>query len=57
MNVSFLLGVTSLAVWALLVFVGRIPAGWIHIPLPIGVLLIIKTIVESGTVKSPSSKT
>ena len=57
MNVPLLVAVASLAVWAVLVFVVQIPAGWIHIPLVFAVLALVKAIVEGGTSKSPSSKT
>lgn len=57
MNVPLLVAVASLALWAVLVFVAQVPAGWIHIPLVLGVLALVKAIVEGREAKSPSSKT
>ena len=57
MNVLLLVGVASLATWVVLVFVVQVAAGWIHIPLVIGVLALVKAIVEGSPSKFPSSKT
>ncbi len=57
MNVPLLVGVVSLVVWLVLVFVLQVAAGWIHIPLVLGVLALVKVIVEGNPSKSPSSKT
>jgi hypothetical protein len=57
MNVPLLVGVASLAIWVVLVFVVQIAAGWIHIPLAFGVLALVKAIVDGSPSKSPSSKT
>jgi hypothetical protein len=57
MNVPLLVGVASLALWVILVFVVQVAAGWIHIPLVLGVLALVKAIVEGSPSKSPSSKT
>ncbi len=57
MNVPLLVAAASLVLWLVLVFVLQVAAGWIHIPLVLGVLALVKTIVEGGPSKSPSSKT
>lgn len=57
MNVPLLVGVASLATWVVLVFVVQVTAGWIHILLVLGVLALVKAIVEGSPSKSPSSKT
>ncbi len=57
MNVPLLVGVASLAAWVVLVFVVQVTAGWIHILLVLGVLALVKAIVEGSPSKSPSSKT
>ena len=57
MNVPVLVGVASLIAWVVLVFVVQVAAGWIHVPLVIGVLALVKAIVEGGPSRSPSSKT
>ena len=57
MNVPLLVGVASLAAWVVLVFVVQVTAGWIHIFLVLGVLALVKAIVEGSPSKSPSSKT
>lgn len=57
MNVPLLVGVASLATWVVLVFVVQVTAGWIHIFLVLGVLALVKAIVEGSPSKSPSSKT
>ena len=57
MNMPLLVGVASLALWVILVFVVQVAAGWIHIPLVLGVLALVKAIVEGSPSKSPSSKT
>ena len=57
MTVPLLVSVVSLATWVVLVFVVQVAAGWIHIPLVLGVLALVKAIVEGNPSKSPSSKT
>ncbi len=57
MKVPLLVGLVSLAVWLVLVFVLQVAAGWIHIPLVLGVLALVKAIVDGGPSKFPSSKT
>ena len=56
MNVWLALGSASLLVWGGLVYVVRTPTGWVHVPLVIGVLLLVRAIAESGPAKSPNSR-
>ena len=41
-----LLALASLILWAVLAFAVAIPAGWVHVPLAAGVVLIGMAIVE-----------
>ncbi len=45
MNLSLVLGLLSLAAWAVLVFVVRVPHGWPHLFLALGVILLIRRVV------------
>lgn len=44
-NLSLVLGLLSLALWIALVFIVRVPAGWPHLFLAAGVLLLIRRVV------------
>ena len=57
MNVPLLAGVVFLVTWLGLVFVAQIASGWIHLSLVLGVLLLVRAIVNGDAVKSPNSKT
>ncbi len=46
MSLPLLGAILSLVVWILLAFVAAVPSGWVHVPLILGVLLVVKTIVE-----------
>ena len=45
MNLSLILGIISLLVWIVLVFVLHVPAGWPHLFLAAGVILLVRRIV------------
>jgi uncharacterized membrane protein len=42
-----LAAVVCLALWIGLAFVWALPSGWVHIPLVVGVLLIVRAIVSA----------
>jgi hypothetical protein len=44
---SLLGAVALLALWVVLAFVAAIPSGWVHIPLALGSVLIVRAIVDS----------
>jgi len=46
MNLPGIAAILSLMVWVTLAFWLVLPSGWVHIPLIIGVLLIVKAIVD-----------
>ena len=46
MNLPGIAAVLCLMVWITLAFWLALPTGWVHIPLIIGVLLIVKAIVD-----------
>ena len=46
MNHAAIAAVLCLLAWIVLAFVLALPSGWVHIPLMIGVLLIVKAIVD-----------
>ncbi len=46
MNLPGIAAILCLVVWATLAFVLALPSGWVHIPLILGVLLIVKAIVD-----------
>lgn len=48
MNLAGLAAILSLFVWVLITFVLALPSGLVHIPLILGVLLIVKAIVDGG---------
>ncbi len=48
MNLPAIAAILCLLVWIALTFVIAIPSGWVHIPLILGVLLIVKAIVSGG---------
>ena len=48
MNLPAIAASLCILVWIVLAFVIAIPSGWVHIPLILGVLLIVKAIVEAG---------
>ena len=45
MNLSLILGIISLLVWIVLVFVLHVPAGWPHLFLAAGVILLVRRVV------------
>ena len=45
MNLSLVAGVLSLLLWIVLVVVLRVPAGWPHLFLAAGVILLIRRVV------------
>ena len=45
MNLSLALGILSLLVWIVLVFVHPVAAGWIHLFLAAGLVLLIRRVV------------
>ncbi len=46
MNLPGIAAALCLIAWIILAFVIALPNGWVHIPLIIGVLLIVKAIVD-----------
>ncbi len=46
MNLFGILAALCLMVWITLAFLLALPTGWVHIPLIVGVLLIVKAIVD-----------
>ena len=46
MNLPAIAAVLCFVVWATLAFWLALPTGWVHIPLIIGVLLVVKAIVD-----------
>jgi uncharacterized membrane protein len=46
MNVFGIVAILCLLVWVYLAFVLALPNGWVHIPLILGVLLVVVAIVE-----------
>jgi uncharacterized membrane protein len=48
MSLTAIAATLCILIWIALAFVIAIPSGWVHIPLILGVLLIVKAIVESG---------
>ncbi len=44
-NPTLLAAVAALAVWVVLAFVARVPAGWPHLFLAAGVLLLVRRVV------------
>jgi len=44
-NLSLLAGVVALLLWIVLAFVLRVPAGWPHLFLAAGVILLIRRVV------------
>ena len=46
MNLPKITAVVCLVVWATLAFWLALPTGWVHVPLIVGVLLIVKAIVD-----------
>ncbi len=45
MNLTSIAGVLSLLAWIVLVFVLHVPAGWPHLFLALGVILLIRRVV------------
>ncbi|HVO34390.1 MAG TPA: hypothetical protein VMT21_02425 [Gemmatimonadales bacterium] len=45
MNLSLALGLLSLALWIVLIFVLHVPAGWPHLFLAAGVILLVRRVV------------
>ncbi len=43
------LALVALVIWVVLTLVLGVRSGWAHLPLVIGVLILAKAIVESGT--------
>lgn len=46
MNLPGVAAILCLMVWVTLAFLLALPSGWVHIPLILGVLLIVKAIVD-----------
>jgi hypothetical protein len=44
-NLSLIAGVVSLLLWIVLIFVLHVPAGWPHLFLAAGVILLIRRVV------------
>jgi hypothetical protein len=47
MNLYGVAATLCFVVWVMLAFVLALPTGWVHIPLILGVFLIVKAIVDS----------
>ncbi len=45
MNLSLILGLLSLAVWLVFTFITPVGAGWIHLFLAAGLILLIRRVV------------
>jgi uncharacterized membrane protein len=48
MNLPGIAAIVCLVIWVTLAFVLAVHNGWVHIPLILGVLLIVKAIVDGG---------
>jgi hypothetical protein len=48
MNLPAVAAILCILIWIVLAFVIAIPSGWVHVPLILGVLLIVKAIVDGG---------
>jgi uncharacterized membrane protein len=46
MNLPAIAAILCLVVWITLAFWLALPTGWVHVPLILGVLLIVKAIVD-----------
>lgn len=44
-----LVALVCLVLWIVLAFVRPIPSGWVHVPLVVAVLLIVRAIVAADT--------
>ncbi len=42
-----LAAVACLGLWVVLAFVFAVPSGWVHLPLAVGVLVIVRAIVAA----------
>jgi|AP12_2_1047962.scaffolds.fasta_scaffold42858_2 uncharacterized membrane protein len=49
-----LAAVACLALWIVLAFVAAIPSGWVHVPLVVGVLLVVRAIVAADAERFPT---
>jgi hypothetical protein len=46
-HLSLLAAIGCLALWGILAFVIPWPSGWAHLPLAVGVILVVRAIVEA----------
>lgn len=46
--------VLCFALWIVLAFVLAFPTGWVHVPLVIGVLLVVRAIVAADAERHPN---
>jgi len=44
-NLSLVLGLLSFVAWIILIFILHVPAGWPHVFLALGVILLIRRVV------------
>ena len=55
MKLTLIIAILSLALWAWLL-AGQPPSGWIHVPLAVGVILLVRWIALRDSVKSVNGK-
>lgn len=48
MNLSGAAAILCIILWVVLAFVLAFPTGWVHVPLILGVVLIVRAIVEGS---------
>ncbi len=46
MNRAFALALGCLVLWLALAFVWAVPSGWVHVPLAVGTVFLVKGIVD-----------
>jgi hypothetical protein len=51
MNATLLVAIAALLLWVALLF-GLPPSGWIHVPLAVGVILLVRWIALRNSVNS-----
>ena len=44
-NLTLIAALAAFAVWVVLAFVAAVPAGWVHVFLAVGVILLIRRVV------------
>jgi len=49
MHPATMVAILSLVVWVILAFVVAIPSGWVHVPLGLGCVLLVRGLVGPRT--------